>query len=76
VRLALRDSAGRTVAQGEPLIARSGFPWFHYEDEITGVYLLMLPPGTAPGRYELRMQPASDGVEQGPAVRVAVQLGQ
>ena len=76
VRLALRDSAGRTVAQGEPLIARSGFPWFHYEDEITGVYLLTLPPGTAPGRYELRMQPASDGVEQGPAVRVAVQLGQ
>lgn len=74
VRLVLRDSAGRTVAQGEPLIARSGFPWFHYEDAITGVYLLTLPPGTAPGRYELRMQPLIAHADAAPMIRATIDL--
>jgi hypothetical protein len=74
VRLALRDSAGRAVAQGEPLIARSGFPWFHYEDEITGVYLLTLPPGTAPGRYELVVQPLIADADAAPMIRATIDL--
>jgi hypothetical protein len=54
--LTLRDSGGRVVARDEPLIARSGFPWFRYQGTITGVYLLTLPPGTTPGRHELEVQ--------------------
>jgi len=74
VRSTLRDARGGVVVQSEPLIARSGFPWFRYQGVITGVYLLTLPPGTAPGRYELTVQPMVPGTDAVSVIHATIDL--
>lgn len=76
VALALADSNGQTVLRGEPLIARSGFPWFRFEQTFAGVYLLTLPAGFKAGDYTLHVQPMSEGERIAPALAVKIVVGQ
>lgn len=72
VRLTLQNAAGQTIVQSEPLIARSGFPWFRYQHMFAGVYPLTLPPGLPPGTYALRVRPFNAAEEIAPALTVQV----
>lgn len=71
-RLRVLDPAGREAVAADPLIARSGFPWFHFEQEFAGVYLVNLPAGLAPGNYTLEAQPSVEGALVAPRVRAPI----
>ncbi len=72
VVLSLTDSNGQAVLRAEPLIARSGFPWFRFEQTITGVYLLTLPAGFQAGNFDLLVQPMAAGERIAPALTVKI----
>ena len=71
-RLRVLDPAGREVVAADPLIARSGFPWFHFEQEFAGVYWINLPASFAPGIYTLEAQPVVEGALVAPRVRAPI----
>ena len=75
VRLVVSDSSGREAVSAGPVIARSGFPWMHFEQEFAGVYLVDLPAGLAPGRYTVQAQPAIEGELVGPRVQTSIIIG-
>lgn len=75
VRLRVLDPAGREAVSADPLIARSGFPWFHFEQEFAGVYWINLPASFAPGNYTVEAQPSVDGALVAPRVRAPIIIG-
>ena len=74
-RLRVLDPAGREAVTADPLIARNGFPWFHFEQEFAGVYLVDLPAGLVPGNYTVEAQPAVEGALVAPRVRAPIIIG-
>jgi hypothetical protein len=72
VRLRILDASGRERLAAGPLIARSGFPWFHFEQEFAGVYLIDLLAEMAPGSYSVEAQPSVDGALVAPRVRAPI----
>ena len=63
------------MVAADPLIARNGFPWFHFEQEFAGVYLVDLPAGLVPGNYTVEAQPAVEGALVAPRVRAPIIIG-
>ncbi len=76
VALTLTNSQGQTVLRADPRIARSGFPWFRFEQTITGVYLLTLPAGFQAGTYDLQVQPMVAAERIAPALTVKIAVSQ
>lgn len=74
--LTLMNSQGQALLRAEPLIARSGFPWFRFEQTFSGVYLLTLPPGFQAGDYDLHAQPVAAGERIAPALNVKIAVGE
>jgi hypothetical protein len=54
--LRLEDSAGNVLLSDSPLILRSGFPYFFFEQSMLGVYVLNVPANVAPGRHTVSYQ--------------------
>ena len=75
VRLIVVDPAGHEKASAGPVIARSGFPWFHFEQEFAGVYRIDLPAGFAPGAYTVIAQPIVEGEPASPLLRTPIMIG-